>query len=287
MGCKNNVLEVKLFCCVKMIENFKIYAIGIWMGVIMIERKQKGYISFALQKCAPVIPGYIFLGIAFGLMLQNAGYHVIWAFAISLFVYAGSMQMILVTLLSQGTGLITTVVMTFLINGRHIFYGLSFIDRYKNMGKKYPYMIFSLTDETYSVLCGLKVPKELDEKQVMFYISLFNQCFWILGSVIGSLAGQFITFDVTGIDFSMTALFTVIVIEQWVDKKNRVPIIIGFISAIVFLIVVGPDGFILPALTITVFILLVSKSYIIKIDEDVVITEENLLNIDKGGEKEE
>lgn len=211
---------------------------------------------YAFQKSIPVLPGYIFLGIAFGLMLQNAGYHFLWAFAISTIVYAGSMQFVLVTLLSGGAGLIHTAVMTLFINGRHIFYGLSFIERYRNMGRKYPYLVFSLTDETYSLLCGLKIPEEIDAGKAAFYISLFNQCYWIAGSVIGAVIGQLITFDSTGIDFSMTALFVAIAVEQWQEGKARMPAVAGAFSALLFLLLLGPTQFLLPSLALTVCALL-------------------------------
>lgn len=229
----------------------------------MNHNKKTRTILYAWEKSIPVLPGYIFLGIAFGLMLQNAGYHFIWALAISTFVYAGSMQFVLVSLLSGGVGLLYTAMMTFFVNGRHIFYGLSFIERYRNMGKKYPYMIFSLTDETYSLLCTLNIEGEVEEKQATFLISLFNHLYWITGSVIGAVVGELITFDATGIDFSMTALFVAIVVEQWQGGKTRVPALAGGISALLFLLLLGPDKFLLPALAVTVgFLLFIKKSEI-------------------------
>lgn len=129
---------------------------------------KKNEYAYAFTQTIPVLLGYIFLGIAFGLMLQDAGYNWLWAFLISLCVYAGSMQFVLVTLLTGGASLLSTFAMTLFINGRHIFYGLSFIEKYKKMGKAYPYMVFSLTDETYSVLCSLKVPEGMDEKRFPF-----------------------------------------------------------------------------------------------------------------------
>lgn len=170
----------------------------------------KGYIGFAFRQSVPVMLGYIFLGIAFGLLLQDAGYSFVWAFFISVIVYAGSMQFIMVSLMTGGAGLLYTAVMTFFINGRHIFYGLSFVEKYKKMGKACPYMVFSLTDETYSVLCGTKVPEGMKEDKVFFWISLFDHSYWVAGSVLGAVAGSYITIDTTGIDFSMTALFLVI-----------------------------------------------------------------------------
>ena len=147
------------------------------------------------------------------ILLQDAGYNFWWAFLCSAVIYAGSMQFVLVSLLTGGAGLLNAAVMTLFINGRHIFYGLSFVEKYKKMGKACPYMIFSLTDETYSVLCGTKVPEGMDENKVFFWISLLDQSYWVLGSVLGALVGSRITFDSTGIDFSMTALFIVIVVD--------------------------------------------------------------------------
>lgn len=219
---------------------------------------------FALKQTMPILLGYLFLGMAFGLMLQNAGYNYIWAFMISLFVYAGSMQFVLVTLLTGAASLFYAFVMTLFINGRHIFYGLSFVEKYKKLGKAYPYMIFSLTDETYSVLCSLKVPKGMNEKRVMFLISLFNQMYWVVGSVVGAVIGQLITFDTTGIDFSMTALFVVIVVNQWLENKNHFSAITGFVTALLALSLLGPDRFLLPALSVTVFVLLLGKKKVLE-----------------------
>ena len=217
-------------------------------------------LAFAMKQTVPVFFGYIFLGIAYGLLLRDAGYGIIWAFATSLFIYAGSMQFLLVTLLSGGAGLLYSAFMTLLLNGRHLFYGLSFVDKFKCMGKAYLYMIFSLTDETYSVLCGCKVPDGINEKRVWFSIALIDHCYWILGSVIGNTVGKFITFDTTGIDFSMTALFVAIVVEQWLSSKNHLPALIGGTSAVLFLIILGPDKFMIPSLSVAVFILLLCKN---------------------------
>ena len=216
----------------------------------------KGYIGFAFRQSVPVMLGYIFLGIAFGLLLQDAGYSFVWAFFISVIVYAGSMQFIMVSLMTGGAGLLYTAVMTFFINGRHIFYGLSFVEKYKKMGKACPYMVFSLTDETYSVLCGTKVPEGMKEDKVFFWISLFDHSYWVAGSVLGAVAGSYITIDTTGIDFSMTAFFLVIVVEQWQEQRSHFAAITGAICGIIWLLLLGPDRFILPALCSCVVILL-------------------------------
>lgn len=222
---------------------------------------KKEYIGFAWKQTIPVMLGYIFLGIAFGLLLENAGYSFMWALLSSVVIYAGSMQFVLVSLLTGGAGLVETALMTLFINGRHIFYGLSFVEKYKKMGKAYPYMVFSLTDETYSVLCGTKIPAGMEESKVFFWISLFDQCYWVLGSVIGALAGSYITFDSTGIDFSMTALFIVIVVEQWQGQKSHFPALLGAVCGILWLVFLGPDRFILPSLCSCVVILMLARGH--------------------------
>ena len=198
--------------------------------------------KFALVKTIPIFLGYIFLGIAFGLLLQKSGLGVLWAFLISALVYAGSMQFALVGILTGGLSYITTAVMTLFINSRHAFYGLTFIERFKEMKKAYPYMVFSLTDETYSLLCSMARPADFTDrewKQATFFVSLFDQCYWVLGSVLGALMGELIKFDTTGIDFAMTALFVVIALDQWRSYRKHLPAVLGAGVTVLFLIVLG------------------------------------------------
>lgn len=213
---------------------------------------------FAFKHTLPVLVGYLFLGIAFGLMLQNIGYNFIWALLISTFVYAGSMQFVLVSILSGGMNLAAVAVMTLTINSRHFFYGLSFLKTFRDMGKAFLYMVFSLTDETYALLCSASVPENLDRKKVFFRIALFNQLYWIAGSVLGAAGGELAKFNLAGIEFTMTALFTVIFIEQWIaaKKTTRLPAVVGICSGIAALLVFGPGRFILPALILAVGLLL-------------------------------
>ena len=215
-------------------------------------------VRFAFYKTIPVLLGYLFLGLAFGLLLQEAGYSFWWALLSSGIVYAGSIQFVLVEFLSGGTGLLTVAVMTLLINSRHAFYGLSFVEKFRKM-KTYPYMIFSLTDETYSLLCSLKVPEGIDEKKATFLIALFDQFYWVAGSVLGAALGQVLPFDMTGIDFAMTALFVTIFVDQWREAKSHLPAIVGLCSAAVCLLIFGGSNFILPSLIITVGILMALK----------------------------
>jgi 4-azaleucine resistance transporter AzlC len=213
--------------------------------------------------------GYLFLGLGFGIMLQEAGYNALWAFFGSLFIYAGSMQYFMVPLLVTGAPLITVAVMTLLINSRHIFYGLGFIEQYRRMGWRYPYMVMSLTDETYVLLSTCKYPEGIDRDKAAFLISLFNHCWWITGSVIGVLVGTMIPFDLTGIDFCMTALFVVLLMNQVKQAASRIPAFIGACSSIFFLLILGPANFILPSLIFTVFILAIFKGRLEKMEAGV------------------
>lgn len=227
--------------------------------------------KFALVKTIPIFLGYIFLGIAFGLLLQKSGLGVLWAFLISALVYAGSMQFALVGILTGGLSYITTAVMTLFINSRHAFYGLTFIERFKKMRKAYPYMVFSLTDETYSLLCSMARPRDFSDREwdmATLFVSLFDQCYWVAGSVLGALAGQLITFDSTGIDFAMTALFVVICVDQWKHAKTHIPALAGFACGIFFLALIRSANFILPALAAVAGVLLISRRIIERKMED-------------------
>ena len=157
--------------------------------------------------------GYVFLGMAFGILCEQQGYSALWAFFMSFFVYAGSMQFVMLTFFHSGFHLLEAAIVTLTVNARQLFYGLSFLDVFSRMGKKKWYMIFSLTDETYSLLCAIPDQKAEHGKKLMFFISLFDQCYWVIGSVIGAVLGSLLNFDTTGIDFAMTALFTVIFVD--------------------------------------------------------------------------
>ncbi|MFZ5974970.1 MAG: AzlC family ABC transporter permease [Bacillota bacterium] len=205
----------------------------------------------AFPATIPVLLGYLFVGIAFGMLLEEKGYSFIWAFFVSLSVYAGSMQFVMLSFLSCGAGLIEVALMTLAVNFRHVFYGLSMLDSFKGMGKKKPYMIHALTDETYSLLCAVSVPAGVDPHLYRFSIAVLNHIYWIAGSVIGAVAGSLVTFNTTGIDFAMTALFVVIFIEQWMSYATHIPALAGLASAVLALLILGAGNFIIPAMLIS------------------------------------
>jgi 4-azaleucine resistance transporter AzlC len=170
------------------------------------------------------------------------------------------MQFVLVGLLVQQAPLTTVAITTLLVNSRHLFYGLSFIERFKHMGTRGLYMIFSLTDETYALLCATgDVGSKEEQDALSFWIAFLDQCYWVTGSVIGAILGTLSSFSIVGIDFAMTSLFTVIFIEQWLSTSNHVPAIIGGLCAILSLIIFGPENFLLPALLVAVMVLSVFR----------------------------
>ena len=210
----------------------------------------------ALRLTIPVMCGYLFLGVAFGATLAQAGFCAPWALLISGCVYAGSLQFVMVPFLVSGAPLLTVGLIALMVNARHIFYGVSFIERFRRMGALRPYMIFSLTDETYSVFCGMK-GEESDG--VMLRVAVYDHFYWVAGSVCGALLAQGLPFDLTGIDYSMTALFIVICLERVMNKADRLPAMIGGACAFLCLIVLGPDAFLAPALLACAALLLMLR----------------------------
>lgn len=214
----------------------------------------------AFYKSIPVMAGYIVLGIGFGILLRSAGYGVLWAFAMSAFIYAGSMQYVGVELITGGAGILTTALTTLMVNARHLFYSISMINRYKDSGKYKPYLIFALTDETYSLLCDGKTPEGEDPDLFRFLVSFFDQCYWVIGSVIGSLLGAVLPFSTKGIEFAMTALFLASFTQQWIDNKDHVPAIAGIVCTLLCLLIFGADRFLIPSmLVITLVLTIVPK----------------------------
>lgn len=213
-------------------------------------------LSAAFPVTLPVLTGYVSIGIAFGLLLQRAGYNFFWALFMSVTVYAGSAQYLQVELLSTAAGLGTVAVMAALINFRHIVYGLSMIEKFRGMGRRKGYMIFSLTDETYALLAGAEIPPGIAPGDFYFAVSLLNHGYWVLGSVIGGIAGRLLTLDITGIDFAMTALFVVIAVDQWRASRQHLPALLGAGATALSLLLLGQARMLVPALLVIVLVLL-------------------------------
>ena len=205
-------------------------------------------LRYAFYASLPVMAGYLVLGIGFGVLLQDKGYGWWWAVLMSLTIYAGSMQYVAVDLLSTGASVTAAALMTVMVNVRHLFYGLTMVEKYSKTGRKKPYLIFALTDETFSLVCAPQIPEGVDENNYYFLVSLFNQIYWIAGSVIGAAAGAALTFDSTGIDFAMTALFVVIFVEQWEKTRQHLPAVLGVVISVICRLAFGASGFLIPAM---------------------------------------
>jgi len=206
----------------------------------------------AFPATVPVLMGYLAIGMAFGLMLQSIGYSAIWAFFMSLTIYAGSGQYLGVSLLATGAPLTQVAFLTLMINFRHLVYGLSLLEKFHGMGLRKLYMMFSLTDETYALLSAAKVPEGIREHDYYFAVALMDHSYWIAGSVIGALLGEALGFDTTGVDFAMTALFLVIAVGQWKAAGSHLPALLGGAATLISLLVVGAEDMLLPALGIIV-----------------------------------
>jgi len=212
----------------------------------------------AVTATLPVMAGYLILGFGFGIIMKSNGFSTVLAAAMSIFIYAGSMQYVAIGLMTGGASLVTTALTTLTVNIRHLFYGISMLDKYQHTGKAKPYLIFALTDETYSLVCGElpHIPPE-NRTQYQFLVSLLNHLYWITGSMIGSLLARQLPFDLTGIDYSMTALFIVICVERMMNAKDRLPLAIGGVCSVACLLLLGPDAFLAPALAVTALLLVV------------------------------
>ena len=209
----------------------------------------------AFLKSLPVMAGYIVLGTGFGILLRNAGYGGLWAFAMSALIYAGSMQYVGVGLLTGGASLLSTALITVMVNARHLFSSISMISRYQGAEKYKPYMIFALTDETYTLLSDSHVPEGADPHLYRFLVSLFNHSYWVLGSVLGSLLGAVLPFSTAGIEFSMTALFIASFTEQWITRRDHLPALTGLLSTLLCLLLFGPENFLIPAMLLITLVL--------------------------------
>lgn len=220
----------------------------------------KKTIKQAFTDTIPVMTGYIVLGFGFGIVLKANGYGLFWALIMSLFIYAGSMQYVAIGLLSSGASLITAALTTLMVNARHLFYGISMLDKYKDTGKAKPYLIFALTDETYSLVCkdNINVPEE-NKKNYYFFVSLFDQIYWVAGSALGAVIGNLVEFNSNGIEFALTALFLTVLTEQWLTAQNHAPAIIGIIVSLICLLIFGRENFLIPAMFIIAFLLCISK----------------------------
>ncbi|WP_337955569.1 AzlC family ABC transporter permease [Clostridium sp. AF02-29] len=206
---------------------------------------------YAFPKTVPIMVGYVFLGMAYGILMSVNGFGVFWAALNSLLVYTGSLEFIGVNFLAAAVSPVTAFVMALMISARHIFYGLSMLGKYQNVSKKLkPYLIFALTDETFSIVCEEEPPETISREWMYFWMSLLDQMYWIAGSVMGEALGNVITFNTKGLDFALTALFVMIFTEQWIGQKRHWPAVTGVVCSVICLKLFGQSAFIIPTMIV-------------------------------------
>lgn len=216
-------------------------------------------IKHAFPLTVPVLTGFLFLGTAYGILMTSKGFNSLFTIATSVFVFAGSLQFVGVELLCAAFNPLNAFLMGLMINARQLFYGISMIDKYKCLGRTKPLAELTLCDETFSILCTAKAPEGIDNKKFILCVSVMNYLYWVTGTAVGATVGNLITFDTTGIDFSLTALFVVIFVNQWKENKDHIPALLGLACSAVCVIVFGTDKFIIPSMAFIIVSLIIYR----------------------------
>ena len=196
----------------------------------------------------PIMTGFLFLGIAYGIYMNVSGFSPIYPILMSMAIFAGSMEFVTVDLLLGMFHPMSALILALMVNARHLFYGISMLDKYKNVGKKRWYLIFGMCDESFSINCTTEVPAGVDRGWFYFFVTLLNQCYWVCGAAIGGICGSLISFETEGLDFVMTALLVVIFLEQWMKEKDHTSGVIGIVLTVICLVVFGNKNFIIPSM---------------------------------------
>ncbi len=220
---------------------------------------KKAAFKAALPHTLPVFTGFIVLGAAYGILMDSRGFSLFWTLFTSTFIYAGSMQLLATELLAIGFDPLYGFLMTLAVNARHLFYGISMLEKYRGVGKMKLYLIFSLTDETFSLVCSSEPPEGVDRKWFLFFLSALNQFYWITGSLLGGILSGLFKFNTKGIEFVLTALFVVIFLNQWRSSNNHLPALMGIAAAVICRLVFGEAKFILPSMLLILISLIISK----------------------------
>ena len=221
----------------------------------------------------PILTGFCFLGFAYGIYMNTLGFSFIYPLFMSMLIFGGSLEFVTATMLLSPFAPVQVFIMAILIQARHLFYGISMLDKFKGMGWKKFYIIFGMCDETFSVNYTANIPENVDKGWFMFFVTLLNQIYWVLSATIGCIIGSLLQFDTAGISFVMTAMFVVIFIEQWLKEECHISSLIGLFTSIVCLIIFGADSFIIPTMAVIIILLTVSRN---KLEQS-----DNNINIDK------
>lgn len=213
----------------------------------------------ALPYTLPICVGFLFLGMSYGFLMRSKGFSFVYPMLMSLFIFAGSMEFVTVNLLLSAFHPLSAFFLALMVNARHLFYGISMLDKYQSCGWKKWYLIYGMCDESFSINCTVTPPEDVDKGWFMFFVTLLNHIYWVTGATLGALLGYVIQFNTEGIEFVMTALFVVMFVNQWEEAKDHRPAIAGLLCSAVCLLVFGADNFILPAMALIVACFLIGK----------------------------
>ena len=219
-------------------------------------KRRRAAVRAAFPATVPVMTGFLTLSIAYGILMRTNGYGPLWSTLMSAIGFGGSMQYVAITLLVTAFDPLQAFLLALMVNARHIFYGISMLDKYKGLGKVRPFLIYVLSDETFSLVSTLEPPEGVERKGFYFWISLLDYGYWVAATALGGLLGRFLTFDTTGLDFALTALFVVLFLEQWKKKENRPAGVVGVACAAVSLAVFGAERLVIPAMVLILAVLL-------------------------------
>ena len=229
----------------------------------MKNKKENVYIKAlkaAFPHTLPVFAGFCFLGMAYGIYMNVSGFSFVYPMIMSIVIFGGSLEFVTVTMLLGSFAPVQSLIAAIMIQARHLFYGIAMLDRFKNKGMKKIYLIYAMCDETFSVNYSAKIPKDVDDGWFMFFVSLLNQLYWVLGATLGGIAGSWLTIDTTGIDFVMTAMFVVIFLDQFLKDRQHYSAVIGIIMSVICLIIFGADSFLIPTMIcIVIFLTILRK----------------------------
>lgn len=221
--------------------------------------KEKGSIKkafiTAFPYTIPIFAGFWFLGITYGIYMNVSGFTFWYPMLMSLTIFAGSVEFVAVNLLLGSFNPLQALALTLMINARHLFYGISMLDRYRGTGLKKFYLIFGMCDESFSINCSAQIPEDVDKGWFMFFVTLLNQCYWVTGATLGGILGSFLHFNTEGLEFVMTAMFVVIFMEQWMKEKNHSSSLLGLGISALSLLLFGPENFIIPAMALILTVL--------------------------------
>ena len=221
--------------------------------------KSKGYrikaLKAAFPHTIPIFAGFWFLGIAYGILMNVSGFSFWYPLLISIIVFGGSLQFVMVTMLLSSFAPVQTLIMALLVQVRHLFYGVAMLDKYKGLGWKRFFLIFGLCDETFSINCSAEPPADVDKGWFMLFVTLLNRSYWICGSLLGGLLGSLMDFNTEGLDFCMTSMFVIILLEQLIKEKSHISSIIGLAASVICLVIFGADSFMIPTMVSIVCLL--------------------------------